>query len=713
MRIAVLGPLEVETDSGAPVAVLGATERLLLAALADAAPHPVSTDALLALLPDGEADAESLRTRLGQLRGALQPGLPERSSGQFVLRRGSGYALVLGRSDIDAPRFEGLVAQGRSDLAAGEPAEAVRLLTTALGLWRGRPYDEWPHAEFAEAARRRLAAVHDEATALLADARRQQEDAAPRPRPFVPVPLYRPPVATPPEPVRPSRSLPSRSVPEQRSAERRPAERRPVESSAVESPAEPSSVPDAVDTSREPVEPPARPRRAALVAVLVAALVVAGVAVRVQWNDRATPSAASAPTDIGSGRAPTIVDRQDPVDISLLLAIAAVRADASVDNRRRLLSVLGNLGRAEHVATFPGLPNDPVLSGGKVLTFRNDRTLLELMPGPVPEVRVLLPVPGEWGAWLVTAPSPTAPVIVAAGENLDGPWLRTISTVDGTSRLVLAGDRLVGRPVDAVVTPDGRRVLVLVAERSDSARWRVLEVDLEQGSARDTGLRGVVPAATDALDADFSDDGRTVVVWDVTQAAPAVLVDVGSGRRAAVTDHPRPAGIAGYVAMPNGALQLWDDGAVSRIDGDGINVQDLIFHVGQVRDVVVPPKGDWAVTAGDVGWVVRWDVDPASGIWRHPERMNGHGGAVVGVEADPDGGRLYSVSLDDRVISWDMRDLPALGGIREERARRFPFMDAADELQEACAVVGRDLTQAEWTTYLPGRAYRPTCSDLS
>ena len=703
MRIAVLGPLEVETDSGAPVAVPGMTERLLLAALADAAPHPVSTERLLALLPDGAADAESLRTRLGQLRGALQPGLPERSSGQYVLRRGSGYALVLGRSDIDARRFEALVAQGRSDLAAGEPAEAVRLLTTALGLWRGRPYDEWPHAEFAEAARRRLTAVHDEATALLAEARRQRDDAAPRARAFVPVPLYRPPVATPPAPVRPSLSLPGQ----------RPSEQRPGESSAVESPGEPSSVPDAVDTSPEPVEPPARPRRAALVAVLLAALVVAGVAVRVQWNGRATPSAASAPTDIGSGRAPTIVDRQDPVDISLLLAVAAVRADASVDNRRRLLAVLGNLGRAEHVATFSGLPNDPVLSGGKVLTFRNDRTLLELTPGPVPEARVLLPVPGEWGAWLVTAPSPTAPLIVAAGENLDGPWLRTISTVDGTSRLVLAGDRLVGRPVDAVVAPDGRRVLVLVAEHSDNARWRVLEVDLAHGSARDTGLRGVVPAATDALDADFSDDGRTVVVWDVTQAAPAVLVDVGSGRRAAVTDHPRPAGIAGYVAMPNGALQLWDDGAVSRIDGDGINVQDLIFHVGQVRDVVVPPEGDWAVTAGDVGWVVRWDVDPVSGIWRHPERMNGHGGAVVGVEADPDGGRLYSVSLDDRVISWDMRDLPVLGGIQEERARRFPFMDAAEELQEACAVVGRDLTPAEWNTYLPGQAYRPTCSDLS
>jgi hypothetical protein len=693
MRIAVLGPLEVVTDGGGPVAVPGTTERLLLAVLIAGAPHPVSTERLLALLPDGEADPESLRTHLGRLRGALQPGLPERSSGQYVLRRGSGYALVLGRSDIDVLRFEGLVAQGRSHLAGGRPADAVRLLTTALGLWRGRPYDEWPQADFAEAERRRLTGMQAEATALLADARRQQQDAGPQAPAFVPVPLYRPPAGSPPEPVRPERHL--------------------VGLPAVESPRELSSVSDPVDASPEPVESPARTRRVALVAVLLAALVVAGVAIRARWEDEGTPSAASAPTDIGSGRAPTVVDRQDPIDISLLLAVAAARADGSVENRRRLLSLLGELGRAEHVVTFAGLPHDPVLSGGNVLTFRNDRTLLELTSGPTPEARVLLPVPGEWGAWLVTAPSPTASVIVAAGENLDGPWLRTISTVDGTSRLVLAGDRLGGRPVDAVVTPDGRRALVLVAERSDNARWRVIEVGLADGSPRDTGLRGVLPVATDALDADFSQDGRTVVVWDVTQAAPATLVDVGTGRRTAVTAHPRPAGIAGYVAVPNGAVQLWDDGVVSRIDGNGINVQDLLFHVGQVRDVVVPPAGGWAVTAGDVGWVVRWDVDPATGTWRHPERLNGHGGAVVGVEADPDGQRLYSVSLDDRVISWDMRDLPYLGGIREERARRFPFMDAADELAVACAVVGRDLTQAEWSTYFPGREYRPTCSDLS
>jgi hypothetical protein len=38
MRIAVIGPLDVRSDDGAPVAVPGAKERLLLAVLAAGAP---------------------------------------------------------------------------------------------------------------------------------------------------------------------------------------------------------------------------------------------------------------------------------------------------------------------------------------------------------------------------------------------------------------------------------------------------------------------------------------------------------------------------------------------------------------------------------------------------------------------------------------------------------------------------------------------------
>ena len=42
---------------------------------------------------------------------------------------------------------------------AGDPADAARLLTAALDLWRGQPYGDWPDLPFADAERRRLAEV--------------------------------------------------------------------------------------------------------------------------------------------------------------------------------------------------------------------------------------------------------------------------------------------------------------------------------------------------------------------------------------------------------------------------------------------------------------------------------------------------------------------------------------------------------------------------
>jgi hypothetical protein len=39
-------------------------------------------------------------------------------------------------------------------------------------------------------------------------------------------------------------------------------------------------------------------------------------------------------------------------------------------------------------------------------------------------------------------------------------------------------------------------------------------------------------------------------------------------------------------------------------------------------------------------------------------------------------------------------------------------MDPSVWLEEACSIVGRDLTRAEWNRYLPGRDQEPTCTDL-
>src|SRR4051794_26955971 len=111
MRIAVLGPLEVRADDSAPVDVPGARERLLLGGLVAAPPGPAPDHRLLAFLGPSDAapvDVETLRAAVRRLRAALQPGLPERWSGQSVLRRGSGYALALAHGDVDALRFADL-----------------------------------------------------------------------------------------------------------------------------------------------------------------------------------------------------------------------------------------------------------------------------------------------------------------------------------------------------------------------------------------------------------------------------------------------------------------------------------------------------------------------------------------------------------------------------------------------------------------------------
>src|SRR3954468_12127837 len=98
MRIAVLGPLEVQADDHAPVAVPGAKERMLLAALVAGAPGVVSTDSLAETLWNGAPPAsarKSLQAHVVRLRSSLEPDRPSGSTGRFVARRGTGYALTL------------------------------------------------------------------------------------------------------------------------------------------------------------------------------------------------------------------------------------------------------------------------------------------------------------------------------------------------------------------------------------------------------------------------------------------------------------------------------------------------------------------------------------------------------------------------------------------------------------------------------------------
>jgi predicted ATPase/DNA-binding SARP family transcriptional activator len=119
MRVAILGPLEVHDDGGASVVVAGARLRGLIARLALAGGQPVSTGALAEAVWDGALPADvanALQTLVSRARRALgEPAAVEQSA--------AGYRLAVAPDDVDALRFERLVAEGT--------------VAEALALWRG------------------------------------------------------------------------------------------------------------------------------------------------------------------------------------------------------------------------------------------------------------------------------------------------------------------------------------------------------------------------------------------------------------------------------------------------------------------------------------------------------------------------------------------------------------------------------------------------
>jgi DNA-binding SARP family transcriptional activator/pimeloyl-ACP methyl ester carboxylesterase len=170
VRFRVLGPVSAVTADGRPLPLSGERQRLLLVALLAQAGEVVSADRLADLLwgpdqPDNPAAA--LHSQVARLRRALDV-----DGRELVVTRPPGYLLAVEAAEVDARRFDQLMAVARD----AAPAEAARLLDEALGLWRGPAYAGFSDREVAlvEAIRleeARLAATERMAAALLAAGR--------------------------------------------------------------------------------------------------------------------------------------------------------------------------------------------------------------------------------------------------------------------------------------------------------------------------------------------------------------------------------------------------------------------------------------------------------------------------------------------------------------------------------------------------------------
>ena len=144
------GEFEV-VQGGVAIPVRGTKQRALLALLALNRGRPVSADRLIdQLWGDGQTakPANALQAQIVQLRRTL--------GASAIVTSESGYALDLGSGDLDAARFEDLIAEGRRRSAEGELASASAVLGDALRLRRGEPLSEFAYAGFADAERAHL-----------------------------------------------------------------------------------------------------------------------------------------------------------------------------------------------------------------------------------------------------------------------------------------------------------------------------------------------------------------------------------------------------------------------------------------------------------------------------------------------------------------------------------------------------------------------------
>jgi len=130
VQIAMLGPLEVRTDSGGVADVPGARLRAVLIALA-LRPNQVVPKASLVDWVWGENPPADAANALQRLVSRLRKALP----GTAVDGLTDGYRLTIDPDAVDAVRFERLVSA--SQAAGQDISERARLLREAFALWRG------------------------------------------------------------------------------------------------------------------------------------------------------------------------------------------------------------------------------------------------------------------------------------------------------------------------------------------------------------------------------------------------------------------------------------------------------------------------------------------------------------------------------------------------------------------------------------------------
>jgi hypothetical protein len=194
---------------------------------------------------------------------------------------------------------------------------------------------------------------------------------------------------------------------------------------------------------------------------------------------------------------------------------------------------------------------------------------------------------------------------------------------------------------------------------------------------------GVALAAGDQIVA-AGDDKGAVREWNVVTGAP-VGTPYGQAAGTAVGLASSSDGSLLAVGDTAGQISFWDTGTRAR--------RNSPVHIGgYVVSLAFSPDGRTLAAGGRNGAVTLWDVDTGHQLGGP---LLGHAHPVLTVRFTDDGMSLASIDNHGVMIRW-----PSILWTRDVRAL----------VNAACAAARRTLTRAEWSTYLPNRAYDPPCT---
>jgi DNA-binding SARP family transcriptional activator len=170
LRFELLGAIRVRRGN-AEIDVGPTQQREMLGVLLARYDHPTTIPELQEFLwLDPPRYANNLIYRsIGNLRKLLEPDLPPRAQGKWLVRNAGGYIMRVDESAFDLLDFRAQAAQARKAAARTGPIppETIDLFTDALAMWRGRCADSDGRTSAAEAL---FASIDHEYTALVREA---------------------------------------------------------------------------------------------------------------------------------------------------------------------------------------------------------------------------------------------------------------------------------------------------------------------------------------------------------------------------------------------------------------------------------------------------------------------------------------------------------------------------------------------------------------